>query len=389
MAEVSEYIQALITRGVSVDDAVSSIGITLSLSSNFFMEVAKIRAARALFAQIAADFGASPSVLGASIHAVTSSFNKSKLDAYTNALRLSTEAFSAVVGGVEALSVLPFDHNICESSAHSRRISRNICTMMAEEFNLLQPIDPAGGSYYIETLTNEFIDKAFAKFMEFENAGGFYTALKTGEPQKAIAASLLDKRAKMATRQLRAVGVNMYANAKEELPAALANLPHSAAKDTAVEPILPSRLFEDFENLRDKTVKLGGVSVLLLNMGPVAEHKGRSDFSLSFFETAGFNVISDKMFDGVDEAVAAVSSDIDICVICSTDGNYPQIVPAIAKSVKEKSATTQVILAGMPAPELKDGYFEAGLTDFIHIRSNVLDTLKSAQERIERKGGRA
>jgi len=427
MGEVSEYMFELTSRGISVDDAASSIGITVSLSGNFFMEIAKVRAARVLFAQITKDFGAGEKSQAASIRGVTSRFNKSKLDPYTNVLRLSTEAFSGVIGGLDALTVLPFDSTVGGSNKQSRRISRNIAIMMAEEFSLSAPLDPVGGSYYVETLTEEFAEKAWGKFMEYEEAGGFYQALLKGIPQKTIAAGLADKKFRMATRQLKAVGVNMYANAKEAAPQSSENNKQQATSEInsdkidegidvapaalrtafdnglstlsifnklaagsespVCEPIPSVRLGENFEALREKTVELGGISVLLLNMGPVKEHKARSDFSAGFFETGGFTVFGDKVFDTAEAAVEGVTADFDICVICSTDDNYPVLVPAITKGIREKSPNTQVILAGIPAADFKDVYFEAGLTDFIHLRSNCLETLQKAQSRVNRKGG--
>ena len=441
MAELSEYMLALTEKGLSTDDAAKSVGITLSLSGNFFMEIAKIRAARVLFAQITKDFGASEDGQKASIHGVTSRFNKSKYDPYVNALRISTEAFSGVVGNLDALTILPFDSAIGESNTHSRRISRNQSVMMAEEFGLTYPADPSGGSYYIEALTNEFVDKALDKFMEYEEAGGFYKALLAGIPQNAIAKTLADKKSRMATRALRAVGVNMYANPNEKAPSYKCKTQNEECKiektcpqansDLDISPksitegfgaglstktvfakindchggcakkaecnpdceaIGSARLTEDFEAVRQKTEELGGVRLLLLNMGPVSQHKARSDFSAGFFETGGFTIKGDKIFATAREAVEAAKEGceegaFDICVICSTDDTYPDLVPEIAGGIKKARPDTQIILAGMPAEEHKNNYFEAGLTDFIHIRSNCLEILQNVQSRILRKGG--
>ena len=432
MAEVSEYMQALTERGICPSNAAKSIGVSISLGSNFFMEIAKIRAARVLFAQIAEAFGADKEAAKANIHGTTSKFNKSIYDPYVNVLRLSTEAFSGVVGGLDALTILPFDSPMGTSSAHSRRISRNHSIMMAEEFGLGDTIDPAGGSYYVEKLTDEFVERAWDKFMEYEDAGGFYQALLKGMPQEAIAKVLADKKSKMATRQQRLVGVNMYVNAAEKIDAPKAAAVTAAKAPSGIEadinpavvreafkkginvfdvydkindchggcakketcnpdcaPIPPVRLAEDFENVRQKTVELGGVSVLLLNMGTLAQYKGRADFSAAFFETGGFSVKTDQIFTEAADAIKAVASDRpDVCVICSSDDMYPELVPVIAKGVRENAPNTQIILAGMPAAEHKDTYFEAGLTDFIHIRSNCLEVLENVQKRKAQTEGR-
>ena len=414
-ATISEYMAAMTTRGIAADLAAKSIGVTLTLGSDHFMEMAKIRAAKVLFGQITAAFGATEETQKISIHAVTSTFNKTLFDPYVNVLRISTEAFSAVAAGVDALTVFPFDSVSGKSDAHARRISRNISTMMAEEFNLKSPVDPAGGSWYVETLTNQFIDAVWTKFMEYENAGGFYKALCEGLVQQGIAKTLQDKKSKLNTRALRAVGTNMYANMGEKLlerapkaNAVKAPLPAkyeggldaeslktafgeglsvlsiyaaiNKGTDVNCTPIPQARLTEDFESLRLKTEELGGINLLLLNMGPVSQHKARADFSTGFFEVGGFSVTGSKMCDSSDEAVSeALNAAPHVCVICSTDDTYPELVPAIAKGIKAKNKNIQVIVAGAPAPEYKDTYLEAGVDEFIHIRSNCLEVLEKIQ----------
>ncbi|MDL2248359.1 methylmalonyl-CoA mutase family protein [Tyzzerella sp. OttesenSCG-928-J15] len=415
LAEVSEYMSALTERGVSADDAAKSIGISLTLGSNYFMEIAKIRAARVLFAQITKDFGASEDAQKVSIHGITSEFNKTKYDPYVNVLRISTESFSGVVAGVDALTILPFDCTIGKSDMHARRISRNISIMMSEEFSLKSPVDPSGGSWYVETLTNQFIDATWTKFMEYENAGGFYKSLVSGMVQEGIAKNLANMKSKLNTRALRSVGTNMYANVGETLLERECKINKTAVDKTstgevkddvaglmesfnkglnmlsvyekintgAVEkcPIIkPSRLSEDFEALREKTSEIGGVTVRLLNMGPVSQHKARAEFSTGFFEVGTFKILGDKMFDSVDDAVNhSASENPDVCVICSTDDTYPELIPAIAKGIKAKNNKIQVIVAGAPAAEYKDSYLEAGVDDFIHVRANCLEVLSKVQ----------
>ena len=414
-ATVSEYMAAMTERGISADLAAKSIGITLTLGSDHFMEMAKIRAAKVLFAQITSAFGASEEAQKISIHAVTSSFNKTLFDPYVNVLRISTEVFSGIAAGVDALTVLPFDSVAGKSDAHARRISRNISTMMAEEFSLKSPVDPAGGSWYVETLTNQFIDAVWTKFTEYENAGGFYKALCDGIVQQAIEKVLNDKKSRLNTRALRAVGTNMYANVGEKLlerePKANSVKVNKPAKyeggldaerlkvgfgeglsvlsiyeaintgsDAKCTPIRQARLTEDFEAMRLKTEEMGGINLLLLNMGPVSQHKARADFSTGFFEVGGFKVSGSKMCDSADEAVnEAINAAPHVCVICSTDDTYPELVPAIAKGIKAKNKNIQVVVAGAPAPEYKDAYLEAGVDEFIHIRSNCLETLEKIQ----------
>lgn len=416
MASASEYMQAMTDRGVSADAAARSISLTLTMGSNYFMEIAKVRAARVMFANIAEAFGASKEAAKANITAVTSAFNKTVYDPYVNVLRTTTEAFSGVVGGADNLAVAPFDDPIGKSDDHSRRIARNISVMLKEEFNLEAPVDPAGGSWYVETLTSQLLDMVWDKFSAYENEGGLFKALQAGTVQNGIDAVLAEMKKKLNTRALRAVGTNMYANMTEEKltrPGKVNKTPPPAAKEglslqgsvqavadalaggenlvsvqaalgnaggescTAIEA---HRLTEDFEALRDKTVDMGGVKVFLANMGPIPQHKARADFSTGFFEVGGFTVLSNDGFETAQAAAdAAAASGAKACVICSTDDTYPELVPELTKLIKSKQPDMLVIVAGMPAPEHKDAYLAAGVWDFVHVRANCYDILSKIQ----------
>ncbi len=413
LAEASEYMQALTERGVSADVAAASICLSFSVGSDFFMEMAKLRAARVLFASLAKDFGASDGAQKAYISAFTGSFNKTAYDPYVNVLRTSSEAFSALMGSAEELSVLPFDARLGESDAQATRLARNLPLILREEFELSAPIDPAGGSYYVETLTNQVIEAAFASFLALEEAGGLLKALCAGSVQEKIAAVLAAKKAKLNTRAFCMVGINQYANATEETLsrtafspftptvkppktevcnqlsclqtafAAGADLASVAAALRAEDgetcaPLTAHHLSEDFENLRNKTREKGGLRVFLANMGPPSQHKARADFSKGFFEVGGFTVESPQGFDHVQDAtLAACESGAAVCVICSTDDSYPELVPALATALKEKAPGMLVMVAGMPAAEHKDRYLAAGVWDFIHIRANCRDILQN------------
>ena len=421
IAEVSEYMQALTERGIDPSTAAKSIGLSVSAGSNFLMEIAKIRAARILFARITKNFGASEEAQRASIHVKTSKFNKSKYDPYTNIPRLSAESLAGVLGGADALTVLPFDTPIGKSTAHSRRISRNIAIMPAKELGLSIPIDLIGGSCCIESLAEEFAEEAFDKFMEYKNAGGFYEALKKGIPQESIAKTFSDMKDRLNTRQLCYLGVNMYTDITEE-PLAREPISSNPTKAptgkevfdlspegireafktglTVVDvypkitgtddggkctPIRTARLTKDFERIREKTKAVGGVNVLILNMESQKQNKSCSDFPAGFFEAGGFTVKHTQALTSAEDAVKeALKESPDICVICSADDAYPKLVPDIARGIKKESSQIQIIPAGVPASEHKDGYFEAGLTDFIHVNSNCLEILENVQKRIIR-----
>ena len=388
LAAASEYIAAMMERGVSACDAAKRVRLSVSLGSNFFMEISKLRALRAAFARIARAYGACDEAAKADIFARTSAFTKTVYDPYVNILRDTTEAFSGVVGGVNAMQVSPLDEAIGESDETTERIARNVQIMLREEFDLLRPVDPAGGSWYVETLTAELVRAISDKFKAVEAEGGMSAYLIAGKAQKEIAAVLADRLKKLATRQDRAVGTNMYANMTEKLlergAKAAKCAPQGEPKVTA-EPIEAHRWTEQFEALRratdDAAEKSGKrISVFLCNIGPIPQHKARADFSRGFFEVGAFNVIgNDGFMNPADAAKAAIASGAEVAVICSTDDAYPECVLEIAKAIKAAAPKMLVMLAGAPAPEQKGAYDEAGVDDYIHVRANCLDILKKIQ----------
>lgn len=390
IATASDYIAEMMDRGISADDAAASIRLSVSLGSNFFMEIAKLRALRVVFARMARAYGAGDEAAKADVYARTSAFTKTVYDPYVNILRTTTEAFSGVVGGINAMSVSALDEAIGESDETSKRIARNVQLMLREEFDLLHPVDPAGGSWYVETLTQQLIKAISDKFKEIEAAGGMYKMLEKGEIQSEVKKVLDERFKKLATRADRAVGTNMYANMTEKLlerPAKSEGKPCCCECEFAmhVEPISQHRWTEQFEALRmatdaaaEKTGKR--LSAFLVNMGPIPQHKARADFSRGFLEVGGINVIGNDGFECPKCAVkAAVESGADVAVICSTDDTYPELVPAIAKGIKEQAPDMLVMLAGAPAAEFKPSYDEAGVDEYIHVKANCLEILKKIQ----------
>jgi len=382
------YIDELQKRGLSVDDIAGQICFGFSLGANFFMEIAKLRAARVLWAQVVKAYGGSKESAKLDAFARTSYFTTTVYDPYVNILRATTQAFSGVVGGVNAMQVAPFDDVIRKSDEHSRRIARNIQVMMQNEFNLLSPVDPAGGSWYVETLTGQLAEAIWAKLQNIEAAGGIAAVLASGTLQDEIAAVLSDRFKKLATRSDRAVGNNMYANMLE-MPLTGEAKPAKAAPAgkaaVTVKAIKPHRWTEQFEALRKRTedykAKTGkNIQVFLANMGPIPQHKARADFATGFMEVGSFEVLKNDGFASIEEAAkAAIASKATVTVICSTDATYPEIVPELAKAIKAGCPQMKVMLAGAPAPEYKDSYVEAGVDDFIHVKANCYQILSEIQ----------
>lgn len=442
MTAAIETLRALQERGIDVAEFSRRLRFEFSLGSNFFMEVAKIRAARCVWARIASSFGGDGEAQRAEIFGRTSLFTKTVYDPYVNMLRNTTEAFSGVVGGVDGLTVGCFDEALRPGSEFSRRVARNAQVMLRKEFNLLQPTDPAGGSWYVERLTDELARKVWEALQKVEAEGGFLKGVCEGVIQHDVQAMLQQRFKRLAQRSDRAVGTNMYPNPAESLPEfaepdwaalravrteavrrhrasrdegavkptleALASARTGAAASAAaaagatlgelrsalngagsdglsVEPVPPHRWTEQYEAMRRRTEafvaeKGDNFKVFLANMGPIPQHKARADFISSFMEVAAFEILRNDGFATTEEcAAAAAASGADIAVICSTDATYPELVPPLARAIKEKRPEMGVYLAGAPAAECKDAYLEAGVDDFISVRSNCLETLTGFQ----------
>ena len=443
------YVRQLAQRNIDIQTIARSMMFTFSMGANFFMEIAKLRALRVLWARIMEAFGAEEADSAVHVHGRTSAFTKTVYDPYVNLLRNTTQAFSGVVGGLNSLEVSPFDQPIRKADDFSRRIARNIQVMLQTEFELRQPVDPVGGSWYVETLAAELCEKIWAEFQTIESKGGIVAALKEGYPQAQVKAILEERFKNLAYRRDVAVGNNMYANMTEELldpkpenqetlrqkrvahieeylasaepdaiskaqatleasttePGALIGLIELGAlqkltirqirksldagdiSSETIEPITAHRWTEQFEALRMRTENYkqrtkDNVKVFLANMGPIPQHKPRADFSTGFFEVGAFEVIkNDGHETTADAAKAARESGADVVVICSTDDTYPELVPPLAKELKETMPNVTVILAGAPPKDLEPVYREAGVDDFISVRANCYEILNTLQDK--------
>lgn len=211
------YVRQLAQRNIDIHTIANSLMFTFSLGANFFMEIAKLRALRVIWSRIMEEFGADESDRAVHVHGRTSAFTKTVYDPYVNLLRNTTQAFSGVVGGLDSLEVSPFDQPIRKSDDFSRRIARNLQVMLQTEFELRQPVDPVGGSWYVETLAAELCEKIWKEFQIIEGKGGIIAALKEGYPQAQVKKILEERFKNLAFRKDVAVGNNMYANMTEEL----------------------------------------------------------------------------------------------------------------------------------------------------------------------------
>ena len=446
MASAIEIARAMQDRHIDMDEFARRVRFEFSLGSNFFMEIAKIRGARLIWSRIAESFGGTGESLEANIFGRTSHFTKTIYDPYVNILRNTTEAFSGVVGGLAGLTVVRFNEVTNPGDEFSRRVSRNAQILLQNEFHLLQPIDPAGGSWYIESLTDTFAKKVWKEIQDIESKGGIIAVIKEGHVQAAVDDILQQRLKKLAGRSDRAVGTNMYPNIGEtplhfaepdaeataakrgeelkrakaersdaEIKAKVESISKNSSEDLIeliigaaksgatigeisealgsgsspepkITPVLKHRWTEQYEAMRQRTEEYrdrtgDNVKVFLANMGPIPQHKARADFITGFMEVGNFKVLKNDGFKTVEEcADAAAESGADLAVICSTDATYPELAPPLAEGIKKRKSSMKVFLAGAPAEEFKQSYINAGIDDFINVRSNCLAVLTDLQK---------
>ncbi len=375
----AEWMTLLTDAGLTPCEVASRIKFNMGISSNYFMELAKFRAARMLWAEIVKAYGAEDECCKMMVHAVTSQFNQTIYDAHVNLLRSMTETMSAALAGVDSIETLPFDLQYKQPDEFSERIARNQQLLLREESHLNKVVDPAGGSYYIENLTASIAKVAWELFNKIEDEGGFLVALRKGEVQKAVNESGVKRHVDVARRKEILLGTNQYPNFNEkaldkiEKDGKACGCGCSAeVEDGAVESLIFDRAASQFEQLRLDTERSGKrPKVFMLTIGNLAMRLARAQFSANFFGCAGYEIIDNIGFNTVKEGVdAAIEKGADVVVLCSSDDEYAQYAP---EAFKELDGRAMFVVAGAPAcmEELK----AQGIEEFIHVRVNVLDTL--------------
>jgi methylmalonyl-CoA mutase len=356
----------------------------MGVSTNYFMELAKFRAGRMLWAQIVKQYepkcDCSCKML---VHAETSRFNQTIFDAHVNLLRSQTEAMSAALAGVDSITVTPFDTPYQTPDDFSERIARNQQFLLKEESHLDKVVDPAGGSYYVETLTNSIAAEAWKLFLAMEAEGGFGKAVAEGKVQAAVNESNAKRHADMARRKEILLGTNQYPNINE-MAADKIKL-NSGACSCGCKPaasanaLNTARQASDFEALRLETeAAQNRPKVFMLTIGNLAMRLARSQFSGNFFGCAGYEIIDNNGFKTVQEGIdAAIAKQADVVVLCSSDDEYAEYAPEAFKALNGRA---EFVVAGNPActEELQ----AQGIEHFIHVRSNVLDTLRTFNSKL-------
>ncbi|MGL4781431.1 MAG: methylmalonyl-CoA mutase small subunit [Bacteroidales bacterium] len=389
----NEIMAQLTAAGLPANMVAKRIKFNFGVGSNYFMEIAKFRAARMLWANIVKAYdpqcqfdcpnkqadGLCTCAMKMRTHAETSSWNLTIYDAHVNMLRTQTEAMSASIAGVDSLTVTPFDSAYKQADDFSQRIARNQQLLLKEESHFDKIVDAAAGSYYIENLTNSIAEQAWKLFLDIEDKGGFKAAVDSSEIQNEINKAGAARKDAIAKRREILLGTNQYPNFNEKAGQKITLEDHKCGcgcncnTEEGLVKLDFSRGASDFETLRLATEKAAKrPKAFMLTIGNLAMRLARAQFSCNFFACAGYEVIDNLGFETIEAGVdAAMKAGADFIVLCSSDDEYETFAPEAKVAIGDRAV---LVVAGAPA--CMDALKEQGITEFINVRSNVLETLK-------------
>ncbi len=422
-----EYLRRMVDAGIEIETACGHIRFVTGIGRDLFVEAAKLRVLRGLWSRVIEAFGGAAGCPVAPIHAVTSPRCLSQRDPWVNMLRTTVESTAAVIGGADCLTVLPFDSAIGVPDDFGRRMAANAHAIMAEESHLHRIADPAGGSYFVEQITEEMAQAAWSRFQRIEADGGMAAALTDGTIMADVDRAAGAQNALLATRRWPVTGVSSFSNLNEtpvlrpsarssatetrpshqesldELPWATAPLEavvdalsaratliqvaaaiRGSAAATVVIPIAAGREAADFERLRDASDRWlethgSRPRASLVKIGAMAAHRVRADFARNLLEAGGIDVVATDGFETTDKAVAAfVASGSATAAICSSDEVYATVGPAVARALRAAGART-VVLTGGPGDD-EEQWRQAGVDFFLHPTSDALAVLTGVLE---------
>jgi methylmalonyl-CoA mutase len=399
LAAASEYLSILIDTGLEPKKAAQCLFMSFATGSSYFLEIAKFRAARILWANLLQAYGIDKKSVPLYMHGETSVWNKTLYDPYTNMLRTTTEAMSAAIGGCDSITVHPFDAHLREPDAFAKRIARNQQIILEKEAYLDKVSDPSAGSFYIEKLTDALGKKAWDLFKEIEAEGGLFKAIENGTVQSAIQESQQERNQQVASRKKIFVGTNQYSKPDESSEDIPTTSSPTVSLDTSggefdtdkseeksviefyshafregaklgdladyllnyqkqeLRTVHPYRGSIPFEALRQATEQHGSTPIVLtLPLGNRKMRKARAAFASNFFGSAGYNIEEPIGFSSVEDAVKSVMNlQPDVVVLCSSDKEYRQLVPKLCQRLKALEKQPMAVVAGSPG-ELEGTY---------------------------------
>ncbi len=383
------YLRTLTASGLGIDDAVANLSFTLTVGPDQFLSIAKLRAARMCWARIVTVSGGTDAAMR--IHATTAEWMLSARDPWVNMLRATTATFAAVVGGADAITVSPFDVAVGQPDELGLRIARNTHLLIGEEAGIGQVLDPAGGSFYVEALTDDLAAAAWSEFQQLEERGGIAAALLDGSLQVDIATTRRERETAIAHRSDALTGVSEFPNLGEAVlsrtPRPSATPSPDAAADTARLPKF--RAAAPFEQLRDAADAHAAVTgsaptVFAANLGPIATHTARNAFVTNLFAAGGIEMTTNDGFgSAANVAEAFAHTGLTCAVVCSSDAVYGDIGAEVASALKAAGARF-VWLAGRPRSGI-DELSAAGIDDYVVLGGDAVATLQHAHTVLEVK----
>jgi methylmalonyl-CoA mutase len=431
-----EYLRQLTDGGMSVDAAAGQIGFSYSVSSDFFAQVAKLRAARWLWAKVVVTAGGKPAAAAMQLHCRTSRFTKTQRDPWVNMLRVTAETSAAVLGGAQSVATLPFDCALGPPNELAQRVARNTQIVLREESHLGEVADPAGGSWFVERLTNDLASAAWTELRSIEAGGGIVAALGSGKVVDAISEVADARERQLAMRKTPIVGVSEFPNLHEgaverdavsaedirglltasleglDLGAhrdrlvALASTVRSAERapgalteacvvattggadmysvatvlqhgqpDFHVEPIPQWREAEIWESLRDRSDRHSPPPIAFLaNLGSIPSHKARSTWAQNLLAAVGIDASTNDGFHDVQTLAAAwKGSSAALAVICGSDKDYETLLNPAVAALKQAGCAV-LLVAGRPGGQGAQ-LREAGVSDFVFVGADVLEVM--------------
>ncbi|GAA4618794.1 methylmalonyl-CoA mutase family protein [Saccharopolyspora hordei] len=368
LAAATTYLRWLTEAGIDVETAARLVEFRYAATADQFLTIAKLRAARRLWEQVTRTCGVAERARGQRQHAVTSPAMLTKRDPWVNMLRTTIASFAAGIGGAQAVTTLPFDAAIGLPDSFARRIARNTQSLLLEESHLAQVIDPAGGSYYVESLTDELAKAAWAWFQRIEAAGGLPAALGSGLVADALAATWEQRRTAIAHRRDAITGVSEFPDLDEPV------LEREPAPEQPGGGLPVHRYAEDFERLRDAAdAQPTRPTVFLATLGSLAAHNARASFARNLFAAGGVACTDAGATESTADVLAAYDGAPVVC-LCSSDEVYADRAAETAEALKRAGAR-QVLLAGKPSGT-------GGVDGYVHAGCDALAVLTDVHEQL-------
>ena len=377
-------IEHCLDKDINVQSIFNNLHIELATGSEYFIEMGKFRAFNSLLHQIAKKFGVFS--FKHTLTAKTSVWSKSVTDAHTNLLRATTEAMSAILGNVDGVLIDAYDKEFNNASDFSSRIAGNIATVLKEESYFGKVANPVDGSYYIEEVSTKIAEKALELFKAIEAQGGFFKAFESEFIQQQIAEIRQEKIKQISQRRLSMVGVNKYPNLMETVPSKI--LASDVTSNSKV--LTPRRASLEIEAIRKVTEQLVDKTgkrpvVELTSFGNLTMRKARAAFSYDFIGVSGFVVLQEKSYDDVKQAAeSSALSDSNVVIICSSDPDYDESALTFIETFRNLNTDKVLLLAGNPV-NIMETLTAAGLDGCIHLKSDVIQTIASVQQKVQKK----